>query len=54
MDIRRKKPKTAMKSQMEAALDKLGAEPLEGSGFEHETPDPEFSESEPPAETPHP
>lgn len=24
------------------ALDQLGAEPLEGSGFETETPDPEF------------
>ena len=27
--------------------DDLGGEPLAGSGFEDETPDPEFSDSEP-------
>jgi hypothetical protein len=39
-----------MKDQMLKALDDLGAEPLESSGFEGETPDPEFSENEIPAE----
>jgi hypothetical protein len=28
------------------ALDDLGAEPLEGSGFEDETPEPEFSDTD--------
>ena len=31
--------------QLRQAMDDLGAEPLAGSGFEKETPDPEFSES---------
>lgn len=31
-----------------------GGEPLEGSGFEDETPEPEFSESDTPGETPKP
>lgn len=28
-------------------LDDIGGEPLEHSGFEHETPDPDFTESAP-------
>jgi hypothetical protein len=38
-----------MMEQIEAVLANLGAEPLEGSGFEEETPDPEFSDTEPAA-----
>jgi hypothetical protein len=34
-----------MSDQAKQALDYLGAEPLAGSGFEDETPDPEFSEA---------
>jgi hypothetical protein len=36
-----------MSEELRVRLHKLGAEPLEGSGFEDETPDPEFSEIEP-------
>ena len=50
MEIR-KKQRIPLKTQMEAAVDELGAEPLEGSGFENEEPDPEFTESEPSSET---
>ena len=32
-----------MTKQMQGVLDDLGAEPLAGSGFEDETPDPEFT-----------
>jgi hypothetical protein len=32
-----------MSEQMRQALDDVGGEPLEGSGFEQETPEPEFS-----------
>jgi len=28
------------------APEDIGGEPLEGSGFEHETPEPEFTDSE--------
>jgi hypothetical protein len=35
-----------MKDQLLRVLDDLGAEPLAGSGFEDEMPDPEFSASE--------
>ena len=36
-----------MSDKLRKALDALGAEPLAGSGFEDEAPDPEFSDSEP-------
>ena len=36
-----------MNKQAKQALADLGAEPLAGSGFEDEMPDPEFSDSEP-------
>jgi hypothetical protein len=32
-----------MKEQLEAALDEIGGEPLDGSGIDDEVPDPEFS-----------
>jgi len=41
MNIRR--PKPPMPDQTKQALNDLGAEPLAGSGFEDETPDPEFT-----------
>ena len=28
-------------------LDEIGGEPLDGSGFEQETPEPEFSDEQP-------
>jgi hypothetical protein len=47
MNIRRqKKP---MSEQPRKALDDIGGEPLAGSGFENEAPDPEFSEISPAA-----
>lgn len=33
-----------------STLDEIGAEPLAGSGFESETPDPAFTESAPPTD----
>ena len=50
--MNRRQQKIPMSDKMCKALDDLGAEPLEGSGFENETPDPEFSESEPAAPGP--
>ena len=41
MNTRRQK--IPMSEQTRKALDDLGAEPLEGSGFGEETPDPEFT-----------
>jgi hypothetical protein len=41
-----------MSEQTRLALANIGAEPLTGSGFENETPDPEFSDSEPAAAPP--
>lgn len=41
MNRRRKLP---IKEQMQAALDDIGGEPLDGSGFEEETPEAGFSE----------
>jgi len=38
-----------MSESLRKAMDDLGAEPLEGSGFEDEMADPEFSGSEAPA-----
>jgi len=35
--------KTSMKEQLEAALDEIGGEPLDGSGFEDEKPEEGFS-----------
>jgi hypothetical protein len=37
---------------MRKALDDVGGEPLPGSGFENETPEPEFTDSKQPAEVP--
>jgi hypothetical protein len=34
-----------MTDQMRKALDDLGGEPLAGSGFEDETPDPDFTDT---------
>ncbi len=41
-----------MTEQLRKTLDDIGAETLAGSGFEDETPHPEFSESEPAAPEP--
>jgi hypothetical protein len=41
MNYRRKK--ISMKERLEEAIDAIGGEPLASSGFENETPDPEFS-----------
>jgi hypothetical protein len=35
--------------ELDAELSGVGGEPLAGSGFEDETPDPEFSDTEPAA-----
>jgi hypothetical protein len=44
------KRKTAIQQNLRKALEDVGGEPLKGSGFEDETPDPEFSEPTPGAE----
>jgi hypothetical protein len=41
MNFRRKK--ISLKEQLEVALEELGGEPLDGSGFESEKPDEGFS-----------
>jgi hypothetical protein len=41
MNYRRKK--VSMKEQLEEALDEIGGEPLDGSGFENEKPDEGFT-----------
>jgi hypothetical protein len=38
--------KTISGSALRKALDEVGGEPLAGSGFESEMPDPEFTSSE--------
>jgi hypothetical protein len=35
--------KTSMKEELEAAIEEIGGEPLEGSGFEDEKPEEGFS-----------
>ena len=40
MNIRQKRK--SMSEQLRKAVDEVGGEPLAGSGFENETPDPEF------------
>jgi hypothetical protein len=40
----------ASKRLEQKALDAIGGEPLEGSGFEDETPEPEFKAQEPEGE----
>jgi hypothetical protein len=50
MKFRQKRNFTS--EQVRKALEQVGGEPLEGSGFEDETPDPEFSESAPAAPEP--
>ena len=45
-----RQPRIPMSDQLRQAMDDLGAEPLEGSGFEGETPEPGFSDSESAAE----
>jgi hypothetical protein len=42
----------ALKEQLIQAAAEVGGELLQGSGFEGETPDPEFSESAPDAVAP--
>jgi hypothetical protein len=44
MNIR---PRIRAAEETRKALEDLGGEPLDGSGFEHETPSPEFTDSEP-------
>ncbi len=36
-----------MSEELRTVLDDIGGQPLEGSGFEDETPEPEFSGKEP-------
>ena len=43
---------SSMRHKPEMAIEEIGGEPLEGSGFEDETPDPEFSETTRDAEAP--
>lgn len=38
------KPTLPPPSPNSSQLDDIGGEPLEGSGFEHETPEPDFTE----------
>lgn len=35
--------KTSMKEQLEAAIEEIGGEPLDGSGFEDQKPEQSFS-----------
>lgn len=35
--------KTALQPHLQKALSEIGGDPLDGSGFERETPDPEFT-----------
>jgi hypothetical protein len=42
-----RKRKTPMRQELEKAIEEVGGEPFVGSGFENETPDPEFSEPSP-------
>jgi hypothetical protein len=42
-----------LEQQVKVAVAAIGGEPLAGSGFENETPDPEFSECAPAAPEPH-
>jgi len=39
--------KTPTEEKLRQEMESIGAEPLEGSGFEDEKPDPEFSATEP-------
>jgi hypothetical protein len=41
--VRHLRKKISMKEQMEAAIEEMGGEPLDGSGFERETPEEGFS-----------
>jgi hypothetical protein len=43
----KRQAKIPMSEQLRKALNDVGGEPLEGSGFEDEAPDREFSESDP-------
>jgi hypothetical protein len=47
--MRSRSKRLPISEQLRTALDDVGGEPLEGSGFDGETPDPEFSENEPAA-----
>lgn len=48
----KKRPmKTPMEEKLRKAKENIGGEPLQGSGFEDETPEPEFSETEPAEKT---
>jgi len=43
--MQRRCKKSSTKEQLEDAILEIGGEPLEGSGFENETPDPESSDA---------
>jgi hypothetical protein len=45
MNYRRKK--ISLKEQLEEAIEEIGDEPLQGSGFERKTPEEQFSKVEP-------
>lgn len=44
--------KKALNEEQRRALEEVGGEPLEGSGFESEQPEPDFSENNAPAPAP--
>jgi hypothetical protein len=46
LGMQRRQRKTPMSEQMRKALDDTGGEPLDGSGFENETAERDFSDSE--------
>lgn len=48
----RQREKNRLSEGQRRALEEMGGEPLEGSGFESEQPEPEFSENNAPAEPP--
>jgi hypothetical protein len=43
--------KDPIQEKLRKALEDIGGEPLQGSGFEKETSEPEFSETEPAEKT---
>lgn len=50
--MKRRREKNRLSEGQRRALEELGGEPLEGSGFEGEQPEPDFSGSNVPAEPP--
>ena len=51
-NMKRRREKNPLSEGQRRALEESGGEPLEGSGFESEEPEPDFSDSEAPAEPP--